>query len=45
MGNMAISKYYFDHGPEDNGNLWYASTPDGDILVRNASDTYSFKKL
>lgn len=44
MGNMAISKYYFDHGPENNGNLWYASTPDGDILVRNASDTYSSKK-
>ena len=34
MGNMAISKYYFDHDPEDNGNLWYASTPDGDILMR-----------
>lgn len=43
MGNMAISKYYFDHGPEDNGNLWYASTPDGNILIRNASDTYSSK--
>lgn len=43
IGNMAISKYYFDHGSEDNGNLWYASTPDGDILIRNASDTYSSK--
>lgn len=43
IGNMAINKYYFDHGSEDNGNLWYASTPDGDILIRNASDTYSSK--
>lgn len=43
IGNMAISKYYFDHGPEDNGNLWYASTPDGDVLIANASNSYSSK--
>lgn len=41
IGNMAVSKYYFDHGPEDDGQLWYAKTPDGNILIRNASNNYS----
>ena len=41
MGKMAVSSYYFDHGPASDGCLWYAQTPDGDVLVRNASDEYS----
>lgn len=41
IGKMAVSSYYFDHGPASDGCLWYAQTPDGDVLVRNASDEYS----
>ena len=43
IGNMAVSHYYFDHGPDEDGKLWYAPTPDGDVLIRNASDEYNSK--
>ncbi len=43
LGKLAVSNYYFDHGPGTDGCLWYAKTPNGDILVRNASDEYSSK--
>lgn len=43
VGNMAVSRYYFDHGADENGKLWYAPTPDGDVLIRNASNKYTSK--
>lgn len=43
VGNMAVSRYYFDHGADENEKLWYAPTPDGDVLIRNASNKYTSK--
>lgn len=40
---FAVSNYYFDHGTNEDGKLWYAKTPDGDVLVRNVSEQDSSK--
>lgn len=42
-GKFAVSNYYFDHSQDEDDNLWYAKTPDGDVLVKNASDKYHSK--
>lgn len=42
-GKFAVSNYYFDHGQDEDNNLWYVKTPDGNVLVKNASDKYHSK--